>query len=159
MFGVEDGCYDYGEVYGEWLGTLSDEEFYRFMKEAYRDSWEKERNVKRDKLGRLNKGARIAQKSQCSKEKILAVYREGKSVKEIASRCMCSKSTVYNVLKEHKDMKLYLIYMSGCSVQEIMDITHSSEKRVVSAIWEILKRGTEASILEICGLEENQENI
>lgn len=66
------------------------------------------RNIKRDKRGRLNEGAKLAKKDNCNSEEIWKLHKEGKSVEEIVKLRKCSKSTVYKVIKRCEDTRKIL---------------------------------------------------
>ena len=74
----------------------------REQEKEERRKFEEKRNIKRDKHGKLNKGALLALKDCCDKDKIWQLHCSGKTVKRIVEIMGCSKSTVYNVLKMHK---------------------------------------------------------
>lgn len=84
---------DGSDYYDTW-SDISEEEHELLLKDIYREAQEKKRNVNRDKRGRLNKGARLAQKDSCSIQKIWSLYQTDMTVKEIVNRLGCSKSTV-----------------------------------------------------------------
>lgn len=73
------------------------------QKKAYREKFEEKHNIKRDKQGRLNKGALLAQKDCCDNDAIWLRVEAGMTVREIVDCMGCSKSTVYNVIKKHKE--------------------------------------------------------
>lgn len=79
-----------------------DERLFREQKKADREKFEKLHNIKRDKRGRLNKGALLAKKDTCNEDKIWLRYKAGMTVGEIVEVMGCSKSTVYNVIKKRK---------------------------------------------------------
>ncbi len=137
---------DGSDYYDTW-SDISEEEHELLLKDIYREAQEKKRNVNRDKRGRLNKGARLAQKDSCSIKKIWSLYQTDMTVKEIVNHLGCSKSTVYNVVKERKAIKMYLQYMSGYTVQQVADAMRCSEETVMSAIRKFIDNAT-ASILE-----------
>lgn len=89
---------DYEEQFDYWDAETVDIEIERLRKE----NEDKKRNVHRDKRGRLNHGARLAEKDSCNKDKIMRWYGMGMSVAEIVECMGCSKSTVYNVISKHK---------------------------------------------------------
>lgn len=136
-----------GSEYFDFWNDISDEEHELVLKAAYREEQEKKRNVNRDKRGRLNKGARLAQKDSCDIKKIWLLYQNGVTVKEIVHRLGCSKSTVYNVVKERKDLKMYLQYMGGRTVQEVANTMRCSEQAVIFAIRKFMDNAM-TSILE-----------
>lgn len=82
---------------------LLDERILHEQQSYYREKFEKEHNIKRDKRGRLNKGALLAKKTTCNDVKIWLLYMAGMSVKTIVENMGCSKSTVYNSIKRHKE--------------------------------------------------------
>lgn len=141
MFFGDDSGY-----YNSW-NDISEEEHELVLKAAYREEQEKKRNVNRDKRGRLNKGARLAQKDSCKADKILSLYQNGMTVREIVDQLRCSKSTVYNVLKERNNLKMYLLYMGGCTVQKVAHAMQCSEEAVIFAIRKFSDNAV-ASILE-----------
>jgi len=90
--------------------NMSAEELARFdewvlqeQKKCNRERFEKQRNIQRDKRGRLNKGALLAQKESCDKDKIWLMKMSGMTVQEIVDCMGCSKSTVYDVIKQRKE--------------------------------------------------------
>ena len=68
-------------------------------------------------------------------------------VKEIVDYLRCSKSTVYSVVKERNNLKMYLQYMGGCTVQEVAHAMQCSEEAVIFAIRKFSENAV-ASILE-----------
>lgn len=88
--------YDYNEI---------DIEMYDKMIEIERKkAFDKERNIRRDKKGRLNKGAQLAKKDSCNKSRIWSLYCEGVSIKKIMTYMGCSQATAYKAIKEFKDV-------------------------------------------------------
>ena len=81
-------------VFDEWL--------FREQKKADREKFEKQHNIKRDKRGRLNKGALLAKKETCNEDEIWLRYMSGMTVGQIVYVMGCSKSTVYNVINKRK---------------------------------------------------------
>lgn len=79
-----------------------DERLFREQKKADRERFEEQHNIKRDKRGRLNKGALLAKKETCDEVKIWLRYMSGMTVGQIVDVMGCSKSTVYNVIKKRK---------------------------------------------------------
>jgi transposase len=75
------------------------------QEEQRKREWDKKHNIRRDKRGRLNKGALLASKNNCSEVGIQLRYDSGMSPKEIVDCMKCSKSTVYSVIKKHKNKK------------------------------------------------------
>lgn len=82
--------------------SLFDEMLFREHRKTTREKFEKQHNIKRDKRGRLNKGALLAKKDTCNEDKIWLRYKAGMTVGEIVEVMGCSKSTVYNVIKKRK---------------------------------------------------------
>ena len=62
------------------------------MKEAFN----RERNIRRDKKGRLNKGAQLAKGSGYDKWNIWQMKKNGMSNNEIMEVTCCSRPTIYN---------------------------------------------------------------
>lgn len=91
-----------GSGYSNYYDYIDDEWFVNEQKKHDKREFEKKHNVKRDKRGRLNKGALLAQKDCCNENKIWLLRCSGMSVKEIVECMGCSKSTVYNILNKHK---------------------------------------------------------
>lgn len=75
------------------------------QEEQRKREWDEKHNIHRDKRGRLNKGALLASKDNCSEQGILLRYYSNMSVKEIVDCMKCSKSTVYSVIKKHRKKK------------------------------------------------------
>ena len=75
------------------------------LEEQRKREWDEKHNIHRDKRGRLNKGALLASKDNCSEVGIQLRYDSGMSPKEIVDCMKCSKSTVYNVIKKHRNKK------------------------------------------------------
>lgn len=67
------------------------------------EKFENDRNIKRDKRGRLNRGARLAKKDNCNEAEIWRLHMKGMSAQKIAADMDCSKSTVYNAIKKGKE--------------------------------------------------------
>lgn len=74
---------------------------YKMQKKHFQEQFNEERNIERDKQGRLNKGAKLAQ--MYNREKMWELYCSGMSPKQIIEHTGYKKSTVYAVLKEYKD--------------------------------------------------------
>lgn len=145
-FGDSSEYFDY-----DWTEDLSDEEYIRLQEEGIKErkkEREKEHNVIRDKRGRLNKGARLAEKESCNENEIWSMYTEGNTVKEIVSFLGCSKSTAYNIIKRRRDVKMYLLYLCEWSVSEIAQKMKCTDNAVIRGIKSREKKKAKASILE-----------
>lgn len=109
------------DVYYEWMeedireGRLREEEriYNEIRKRAEfekgtastgkgREEFEGERNIQRDRKGRLNKGALLAKKNSCDEIRIMLYHGMGMSVKDIVEHLKCSKTTVYRVIGKYK---------------------------------------------------------
>ena len=98
MEGISDA--DIFADYDEWdEDCYYDDETIIKMQKEYFDG---KRNISRDRKGRLNKGARLAEKDNCNKDSIISLYNDGMSVKKIAAYKRCSQATVYNAVKAFK---------------------------------------------------------
>lgn len=96
----------YGETYtpdSPWWENLTEEEFDAMIEEGNKKEFNSKRNIKRDKKGRLNQGAKLAQKDSCDEYKIKTYLRWGFSVKDIVGLLGCSKSVVYRVRKKYME--------------------------------------------------------
>lgn len=94
-------------IFGDYEDTemyFDDEWIIRGQRKAQREQFEKVRNIKRDKRGRLNKGALLAKKDCCNEDEIWLRYMSGMSAKQIVDCMGCSSSTVYNVIKKYKEL-------------------------------------------------------
>lgn len=103
------------DIFGDYveLADYIDEEWVdreiekqcKEQEEQRKREWDEKHNIHRDKRGRLNKGALLASKDNCSEVGIQLRYDSGMSAKEIVDCMKCSKSTVYNVIAKHRNKK------------------------------------------------------
>ena len=92
-----DSSVEYGFVgYADY--ELDAEDIDRLIDEERRKHFEELRDIKRDKKGRLNKGARLAQKDCCDKEEIIRLFSKGLTAKAIANRMGCGLASVYRII-------------------------------------------------------------
>lgn len=108
-------------------------------------------NKIRDGRGRLKKGAKIAEKGSCDRDKIWRLHTEGKTVREIVNIMQCSKSTVYDIIKQ-KNVEMYLLYQSGWTIPKIAFEMKCTDNLVMKGINDIEGKKIPASILEKIGI-------
>ena len=89
------------------------EELTQEIKKGKRKQFEEEHNIDRDAKGKLNKGARLAQKDSCDELSILLRYKSGMPAKEIVNDLKCSKSTVYAVISKYKKQQAAILEKSN----------------------------------------------
>lgn len=90
-----DCDYDYGWQYQDYPAG---DETEKWRKEVFN----RERNIRRDSRGRLNKGAQLAKGSGYDKMAIWLKYRSGMGISKIMEETGCSRATVYNAIKRYK---------------------------------------------------------
>ena len=98
------------------IRSMVDEYFEELTQETEknkRKQFEEEHNIDRDAKGRLNKGARLAQKDSCYELSILLRYKSGMPAKEIVNDLKCSKSTVYAVISKYKKQQASILEKSN----------------------------------------------
>lgn len=89
----------YEEIFDDYEpeDTLYDSLYWDNMIEiGMKEAFNRERNIRRDKKGRLNKGAQLAKGSGYDKWNIWEMKKNGMSNNEIMEVTGCSRPTIYN---------------------------------------------------------------
>lgn len=130
---------DYGKMYEIIKEDIKAEKFFYDV------------NKIRDGRGRLKKGAKIAEKGSCDRDKIWRLHTDGKTVREIVDTMQCSKSTVYDVIKQ-KNVEMYLLYQSGWLIPKIAFEMKCTDRLVMQGVKDIERKKIPTSILEKMGV-------